>query len=217
LSLELVPEIVQAIKSFGDEIIREMSSQVKQDLWQGQVPSAVSVASPVKTKRADKIKQTNMTVELKTVSASYDWTVKILNHFFEEAYILLHPGGDKQQAAMTRVPSILSMNGAKTNSTGTKLNGYNEADVCECEPVLVAGALRILLRYCMEMESVEKKGLSQSQVACFKNTIKVILVSCIRECYTNTLAFYRRSLFIYFRARKLPLTPCCIAGILATK
>jgi hypothetical protein len=179
--------------------------QVKQDSWQGLMPNAVSVACPIKSSRMVNSSRTGkqsatMIVDMKSIAPSYDWTVKILNHFFEEAFIFLHPsGGDKQQqTAMTRVPSVLSLNGPKSaNSTpapngssgsagaGKVLTGYTEADVCECEPVLVSCALRILLRYCVEMEAVDKKGLSQLQVACYVNTVRAIIVYMIPSVETT--------------------------------
>ncbi len=63
-----------------------MMKQVRQDLWNGSMPSAVSVASPVKVagsnRGGNKGSGGTYQVDLKMISNSYDWIISILNHFF---------------------------------------------------------------------------------------------------------------------------------------
>ena len=112
--------------------------------------------------------------------------VHFLNWLVEEAWILLNPVGDSlQPAMMTRIPSSLSLvhhqkpiigsNGISIPSipSANRLHGYSRADICECEPVLASSVLRVLVRFCWELECVDTKSLTAVQLNCFNNTVKV--------------------------------------------
>ena len=77
--------------------------QVRQDVWQGRLPASVAVVSPIKstksrpesvfrrmspmgsqTSQGSQGSQVNMSlsVDVKNLSASYDWLTRLLNHYF---------------------------------------------------------------------------------------------------------------------------------------
>ncbi len=45
--------------------------------------------------------------------------------------------------------------------------------VLQVEPTAVACILRILLRYVVELEAIEARGLSALQLACYSQTVEV--------------------------------------------
>lgn len=54
-------------------------------------------------------------------------------------------------------------------------NAYTRSDLCEVEPTAVACIMRILLRYVVEIESLETKGLTAIQLNCFIATLEAIV------------------------------------------
>ena len=59
---------------------------------------------------------------------------------------------------------------------------YTRADVCELEPTLAACVLRLIVRFCIELEAVEYRAFSRHHQACFCSTLKACTCMCMRLC-----------------------------------
>lgn len=84
------------------------------------------------------------------VSLSYDWITLVLTNYVNEILLLL-----------------------KSNNNSSDIS-YTRDDVCEIEPTIVICLLRLVIRYIIELEELEKSEFTKSQLLCFETTKKAI-------------------------------------------
>jgi hypothetical protein len=83
---------------------------------------------------------------------SYDWITLVLTNYINEILLLL-----------------------KSNNNSSD-NLYTRDDICEIEPTIVICLLRLVIRYIIELEELDKSDFTKSQLKCFEETKKSISI-----------------------------------------
>lgn len=165
----LLPEVSKFITSLGDEIIKEVTAQVRQDSWKGVKPYAVSLSSPNNSGYSTFDKE----IELIGVGSSFQLLIASMNFFLSELISFLRLDDQNNENSST-------INGESKSS-------YTRADVCEAESASTTSLLRIVLIYLMELEDIELNSLNSKQIKTFQLTLRVSISYYCLPCVINIL------------------------------
>ena len=155
-----------------------------------------------------------------TPAVIYDWMVLMMSQYIRDTCILFNPELYNQQLAAAaysqtstpfRIPitpttssTSISISKPNVNMKSTTVSSYSKLDISETESTAIASMLRVVIRFCIELESAGNELIDnvaivpqtqiqikriETQINCYVNTLKAVVVHLIPSIH-NSLCIY---------------------------
>jgi hypothetical protein len=194
----LLPELRRMFQEYTEEIIQEVASQVQQDSWSSITTSCLEIVPSIleEVGNGGGTGKDPTTAAVTDVSSSYLWMITALNHVFSEIIIMLN----KQ--------TVVGAYASDARSTVL----LSKMEVSELEPAATAVVLRLLVRYLMELESLDATLMTRSQAHSYASTI-----DAIGKYMLKSIQNWCDKLFVVERMQLMPTPPSTVFRTIATR
>lgn len=196
----LLPELRRMFQEYSEEIIQEVTSQVQQDAWSSVSTTCLEI-SPLQVNNVDNSNSNDAVVA--EVAVSYLWMIAAMNHVFSEIIVMLNK---QQQFVKNNTASMSTV--VDTRSIGL----MSRMEVNELEPAAISVVLRLLVRYLVELESLDISLFTRTQLQTYAYTI-----DAIGNYMLKSVQVWCDRLFVVERMQLMPTPPSVVFRTIATR